>query len=164
MEAFYRLLSASEAGEKAEVDRAAEELGRTVSEEAKKIAAKYIKPPATTDFALMFLPVESLYAEVLRVPGLAEAIQAKNRVILSGPATLSALLMSLQMGFKTLAVEQKSGEVISLLAAVKADFNRFGATLDNTRRRLEQAIDELDSAASKTKAITRRLEDLERYE
>ena len=164
VECFYRLNEASEAGDKAAITLASNELGRAVQDEAKKIAQKYIKPPVTTDFALMFLPVESLYAEVLRIPGLAEAVQLKSRVIISGPATLSALLMSLQMGFKTLAIEQRSGEVISLLSQVKADFNRFELTLDNTRKKLEQAIGELDSAASKTKAITRRLEDLERYE
>ena len=160
MEAFQRLIDAGEAGDKTAADQAAAELQRAVAEQAKKIAAKYIKPPYTTDFAIMFLPVESLYAEVLRRPGLAEDIQEKYRVVISGPTTLCALLNSLQMGFKTLSIERRTGEVWQTLGSLRVEFSRFGDTLERMRQRLDQATGELDAAATRSRAITKKLNEL----
>lgn len=160
LDAFRHLIDASETGDKTQTERAAADLGRAVTEQAKKIASKYIKPPYTTDFAILFLPVESLYAEVLRRPGLAESIQEKHRVVISGPTTLSALLNSLQMGFRTLSIEQRTGEVWQTLGTLRVEFARFGDTLERMRQRLDQATGELDAATAKSRAITRRLNEL----
>lgn len=160
LDAFQHLIDASETGDKAQTERAAADLGRAVMEQAKKIASKYIKPPYTTDFAIMFLPVESLYAEVLRRPGLGESIQEKYRVVISGPTTLAALLNSLQMGFKTLSIEQRTGEVWQMLGALRVEFARFGDTLERMRQRLDQATGELDAATTRSRAITRKLNEL----
>lgn len=160
LDAFQHLIDAADSGDKALTERAAQELGRAVAEQAKKIAGKYIKPPYTTDFAIMFLPVESLYAEVLRRPGLAESIQEKHRVVISGPTTLSALLNSLQMGFKTLSIEQRTGEVWQTLGTLRTEFARFGDTLERMRQRLDQATGELDAATTRSRAITRKLNEL----
>ncbi len=160
LDAFQHLIDAADSGDKALTERAAQELARAVTEQAKKIAGKYIKPPYTTDFAIMFLPVESLYAEVLRRPGLAESIQEKHRVVISGPTTLSALLNSLQMGFKTLSIEQRTGEVWQTLGTLRTEFARFGDTLERMRQRLDQATGELDAATTRSRAITRKLNEL----
>ena len=160
MDAFQHLIDAADTGDKAQTERAAADLSRAVSEQAKKIAQKYIRTPYTTDFAIMFLPVESLYAEVLRRPGLAETIQEKYRIVISGPTTLSALLNSLQMGFKTLTIEQRTGEVWQTLGTLKVEFARFGDTLDRMRQRLDQATGELDAATTRSRAITRKLNEL----
>ena len=160
LDAFQHLIDASETGDKAKTEQAAGELGKAVAEQAKKIASKYIRPPYTTDFAIMFLPVESLYAEVLRRPGLAESVQEKHRVVIAGPTTLSALLNSLQMGFKTLSIEQRTGEVWQTLGTLRTEFARFGDTLERMRQRLDQATGELDAAATRSRAITRKLNEL----
>ncbi len=160
LDAFQHLIDASETGDKALTERAAQDLARAVAEQAKKIAGKYIRPPYTTDFAILFLPVESLYAEVLRRPGLAESIQEKHRVVISGPTTLSALLNSLQMGFKTLSIEQRTGEVWQTLGTLRTEFARFGDTLERMRQRLDQATGELDAATTRSRAITRKLNEL----
>lgn len=164
LDPFTRLVDASDAGDKTAAERAAAELARALLEQAKKISDKYIKPPHTTDFALLFLPVESLYAEILRLPGVAEQAQQKYRVLLTGPSTLNALLTSLQMGFRTLAVEQRTSEIYQLLDTLRADFGKFGDSLEKMRQRLNQATDELDSAAAKSRTITRRLNELDKYE
>lgn len=158
---FERLLEASEIGDKVLMDKAAAALEKALVEQAKKISTKYIKPPFTTDFAIMFLPVESLYAEALRRPGLFDLLQSKYRVMLSGPTTFASLLSSLQMGFRTLAVEKRSVEIWRLLGSVKEEFVKFGDVLDKTRQRLEQATNELDSASVRTRAINRRLRDID---
>ena len=160
MDAYQHLIDAAETGDRTLTDKASSDLGRAVSEQAKKIASKYIKPPHTTDFAILFLPVESLYAEVLRIPGLAESIQEKYRVVISGPTTLSSLLNSLQMGFKTLSIEQRTGEVWQMLGAIKVEFTRFGDTLDRMRQRLDQATGELNQATTRSRAISRKLDEL----
>ena len=116
----------------------------------------------TTDFALMFLPIESLYAEVLRREGLAQALQEKYHVVAVGPSTLSALLNSLQMGFRTVSIEQRTGEVWQILSRLKTDFGRFGDSLERMRQRLNQASGELDTAEARSRAITRQLDALER--
>ena len=135
----------------------AQALERSVLTEAKRIAGKYIRPPYTTDFAVLFLPTEGLYAEALRRPGLAQRAQREYHILLAGPTTLSALLTSLQTGFQTLAVEQRSREIWRLLGSVRAEFTRFGELLDRTRQRLAQAGAELDAAASRSRSITQEL-------
>ena len=129
--------------------------------EAKTIAQKYLAPPQTTDFAILFLPTEGLYAEVLRRPGLVDGLQRDSRVVIAGPTTLAAILSSLQMGFRTLAVEQRSSEVWRLLGAVKSEFGKFGDVLDKTRTQLERAANTIGSARTRTRAIERKLRDVE---
>ena len=125
--------------------------------EARKIADKYIVPPHTTDFAILFLPVEGLYAEVLQSPELVESIQRDQRVVIAGPGTFSAMLNALQMGFRTLAIEKRSGEVWHLLGDIKTDFVHFAEMLESTRKRLDQAGESIDSAVSRTRTIQRKL-------
>ncbi|MBR6788032.1 MAG: DNA recombination protein RmuC [Clostridia bacterium] len=161
VEAYERLLSAVEGGDASLVTAASTELEQSIRTEAKRIAGKYIVPPYTTDFAVMFLPTEGLYAEALRCRGLMEELQQKHRILISGPSTLSALLSSLQLGFRTLAIEQRSAEVWQLLGAVKTEFSRFSDLLDQTQQRLRQAGDTIEKAASKTRAIHRRLRAVE---
>ncbi|HIS01013.1 MAG TPA: DNA recombination protein RmuC [Candidatus Excrementavichristensenella intestinipullorum] len=157
LEDYERLQQASQEGDKEQVDKCAQALERSVLTEAKRIAGKYIRPPYTTDFAVLFLPTEGLYAEALRRPGLAQRAQREYHILLAGPTTLSALLTSLQTGFQTLAVEQRSREIWRLLGSVRAEFTRFGELLDRTRQRLAQAGAELDAAASRSRSITREL-------
>jgi DNA recombination protein RmuC len=139
-EDYQRLVDAYEQGDIPKIEEAGKALEARIKSEAKSIADKYIDPPATTDFGIMFLPYESLYAEVLRRPGLYEMIQRMYRVNITGPATLSALLNSLQMGFRTLAIEKRSSEVWVLLSAVKTEFTRFGDILSKTRKKLARSI------------------------
>jgi DNA recombination protein RmuC len=125
------------------------------------ISGKYVDPPNTTDFAILFLPFESLYAEVLRTPGLFESLQREHKIIITGPTTLSALLNSLQMGFRTLAIERRSGEVWQLLGAVKTEFGNFGAILDKTKKKLQEASNVIEQAGTRTRAIEKRLRDVQ---
>jgi DNA recombination protein RmuC len=155
---------AAETGEKAALDAARSELSSAIVQEAKRIAGKYIAPPYTTDFAVLYLPLEGLYAEVLQLGGVAERVQREYHIIISGPSTFSALLNSLQMGFRTLAIEQRSGEVWQLLGAVKAEFGTFGDLLDKTQQKLRQASDSIESATRKTRTIERRLRAVENIE
>ncbi|NLD34120.1 MAG: DNA recombination protein RmuC [Clostridiales bacterium] len=164
MEAYERLQAAQEAGEKAEVDLAVQALANAIKVEGGRIAAKYIVQPYTVDFALMYLPNEGLYAQVLQVPGLAETLQRQHRVVVAGPTTLTALLNSLQMGFRTLAIEKRSGEVWRLLSIVKQEFGRFGDILDKTQQRLRQASESIEDATRKTRTIERRLRNVEDLE
>jgi DNA recombination protein RmuC len=144
---------------------AAEEAGRALASrlrlEARRIREKYLAPPATTDFALMFLPTEGLYAEVVRRAGLVDALQREHRIVIAGPTTLCALLNSLQMGFRTLAVERRTSEVWAVLGAVKTEFGRFGEVLAKTRRQLQTVSNTLDSAEVRSRAIVRRLHEVE---
>ena len=164
LDPFERLIAASESGDKDRVEQTAQQLARSILEQGKKISEKYVKPPHTTDFALMFLPVESLYAEVLRRVGLAQELQDKYHVVVCGPSTLCALLSSLQMGFRTVSIEQRTGEVWQTLGQLRAEFSRFGDSLDRMRQRLDQASGELDGATARSRAISRRLDALERTE
>ena len=161
VESYERLLSAVEIGDTSLISTATNELEQSIRTEAKRIAGKYIVPPYTTDFAVMFLPTEGLYAEALRCRGLMEDLQQKHRILIAGPSTLSALLSSLQLGFRTLAIEQRSAEVWQLLGAVKTEFSRFSDLLDQTQQRLRQAGDTIEKAAVKTRAIHRRLRAVE---
>lgn len=156
-EDYIRLTEASQSGDAAAADAARKALILRIKQEAKRIASKYIMPPHTTDFAIMFLPVEGLYAEAVQDVALTESLQRDYRVVVAGPSTLTALLNALQMGFRTLAIEQRSSEVWQLLGAVKADFGRFAETLEKTRQRLQQATESIDTAFVRTRSIQRRL-------
>ena len=129
--------------------------------EAKSIREKYVAPPNTTDFAILYLPVEGLYAEALRRPGLVESLQREQRISLAGPTTLAAMLNSLQMGFRTLAIEQRSAEVWALLGAVKSEFGKFGEALAHTRKKLDEAASSIGKAETRTRQLSRRLKAVE---
>jgi len=161
LEDYQRLVEAQENVSPEMVEDAAKQIEKRVKENAKSIATKYINPPYTTDFAIMFLPIEGLYAEILRLPGLAEQIQRDFRIILAGPTNIAALLNSLQMGFKTLAIEKRSSEVWKLLGVVKAEFRKFGDILEKTQVKLEQASKTIGDASKKTRTIERKLRDVE---
>ena len=160
-EDYQRLLDAQEAADKEQADRSLRNLEIRVKAEAKAIRDKYIDPPHTTDFAILFLPVEGLYAEVLRIPGLCDHLQREHRVVVTGPTTLAALLNSLQMGFRTLAIERRSSEVWELLSVVKTEFGKFGDTLSKTKKKLQEAAHTIDQAEVRTRAIERSLRRVE---
>lgn len=162
VEAYIRLQDASEKGDKEAFDAAQAELSSVLLREAERIRSKYICPPETTDFAVMYLPLESLYAHALQMPGTAERIRKEKKVLIAGPSTFHAMLGSLQMGFRTLAIEQRSGEVWALLGTVKNDFAAFAELLDKTRQKLVQATESIDTAARRTQTIRRRLKAAER--
>ena len=161
MEDYQRLLEAQEAADIEAAAIAGRALEGRVREEAKRIKGKYIAPPHTTDFAVLFLPTEGLFAEVIRRPGLFELLQREHRVTVAGPTTLSALLNSLQMGFRTLAIAKRSSEVWALLGAVKNEFGKFGVVLEKTRKQLDAARNSIDSAGQRTRAIERKLRGVE---
>ncbi|HEY5975540.1 MAG TPA: DNA recombination protein RmuC [Geobacteraceae bacterium] len=160
-EDYLRLVEAQELGNPELVAEAAKQLERQVKVMATAIRDKYLDPPHTTDFGLMFLPTEGLYAEVLRRPGLSEQLQREFRVIITGPTTLAALLNSLQMGFRTLVIEKRSSEVWKLLGAVKTEFGKFGDILEKTKKKLDEASNSIDTAAVRTRAIERKLRTVE---
>lgn len=160
-EDYQRLLDAFDVGDKAAVDEARKQLEKRVKEEAKSIYEKYIDPPNTTDFGILFLPTESLFAEVVRNVGLIETLQRDFKVIITGPTTISALLNSLQMGFKTLAIEKRSSEVWRILGAVKTEFGKFSDILDKTHKKLMEATNNIENASKKTKTIERKLKDVQ---
>ena len=162
-EDYTRLAVAAGQGSPDEVENAQKALLAAIRTEAKRIG-KYIAPPYTTDFAVMFLPLEGLYAEVVKHSDVVETLQREQRVLIAGPSTLLALLNSLQMGFRTLAIEQRSAEVWKLLGAVKGDFGSFAALLHKTQEKLQQATDSIDSAFVKTRAIEKRLRGVEALE
>ena len=161
IEDYERLLSAYEIGDQAIVAAAASALQTALRVEAKRIADKYIAPPYTTDFAIMFLPIEGLYAEALRQRGLTEELQEKLRIVVAGPTTLNALLTSLQVGFRTLAIEKRSGEVWQLLSAVKTEFGKFSGLLEATEKKLHAAAESIETASRKTRTIERKLRQVE---
>ena len=160
-EQYERLMEASECADADGVAVAGKELERAVRLQAKTIAEKYLAPPHTTDFALLFLPTEGLYAEVMRRPGLADELQRTHRISIAGPSTLSALLNSLQMGFRTLALEKRSSEVWEILGAVKTEFAKFGDALDATKKVLERAARNIDDAQIRTRQMSRKLKRVE---
>jgi len=161
MEDYQRLQLAQEAVDLAAIEEASKALENRIKGEAKTIFDKYLDPPNTTDFALMFLPVEGLFAEVLRRPGLIEKIQTDYKVVLTGPTTLTAILNSLQMGFRTLAIEKRSSEVWNLLGAVKTEFGKFGDILEKTQKKLAEASNTIDDASKRSRAIERKLRDVQ---
>jgi DNA recombination protein RmuC len=156
-EDYQRLADAREAADKASAQKSLKNLEARIKAEARFIRDKYIDPPRTTDFAILFLPVEGLYAEVLGRPGLCDMLQREFRVMVAGPTTLAALLNSLQMGFRTLAIEKRSSEVWRLLGAVKTEFGRFGEVLAKTRKKLQEASHTIDQAEVRTRVIARKL-------
>lgn len=158
---YQLLVDAQEAGDAATVDVASRQLEQRIRQCARDICNKYISPPGTTDFAIMFLPTEGLYAEVVRRTGLVDAVQRECRVIVAGPVTLWAILNSLQMGFRTLAIQQRSSEVWSLLGAVKTEFGKFGEVLAKVQKKLHAATREMDQAGVRTRAIERKLRDVQ---
>jgi len=160
-EDYQRLLAAQDKGDVVAIDDAMKSLETQLKKSAKDICQKYINPPRTTDFALMFLPTEGLYAEAIRRVGLVEQVQRDCRVIFAGPTTLAALLNSLQMGFRTLAIQKRSSEVWNLLAAVKTEFGKFGEALSAVKDKLDQAARHVDTVAVRSRAITKKLRDVE---
>ncbi|WP_374435412.1 DNA recombination protein RmuC [Inhella sp.] len=160
-EDYERLLDAQERADVAAAEAAGKALEARLRLEARTIADKYLAPPHTTDFALLFLPTEGLYAEALRRPGLFEALQREHKVMLTGPTTLLATLGSLQMGFRTLALEKRSAEVWSVLGAVKTEFGKFGEVLAKTKKKLQEASNTIDAAEVRTRAMTRQLKTVE---
>jgi DNA recombination protein RmuC len=161
IEDYQRLIDAQERADPQAVELAAKAIEGRLREEARKIRDKYVEPPYTTDFAILYLPTEGLYAEALRRPGLADGLQRDFRISVAGPTTLAALLNSLQMGFRTLAIEQRSSEVWGVLGAVKTEFGKFGEALDATRKKLEQATRSIESAGVRTRQIERKLKGVE---
>ena len=156
-DSYENLLLAQETGVVESIMKAGKKLEIELKKEAKLIHDKYLDPPNTTDFGIMFLPIESLYSEILRRPGLLEILQNKYRVVIAGPTTFAALLNSLQMGFRTLAIEKRSSEVWQILSAVKIEFGKFGDILHKTQKKLHEAGNTIDDAMKKTKTIHKRL-------
>ena len=160
-EDYQRLIDAADSGKRQLVEKSTAALMRTLQISAKEISEKYLEPPQTTDFAVMFLPTEGLYSEVLRQPGLVEKLQQQFRVVVAGPTTLAALLNSLRMGFRTLAIEKRSSEVWTVLSAVKTEFAKFGDVLDRVKKQLETATNTIESTGSRTRAMARKLKSVE---
>jgi DNA recombination protein RmuC len=156
-EDYQRLMDARDAADKELAEKHIKNLELRIKTEARQIKEKYIEPPGTTDFGIMFLPVEGLYAEVLRRPGLCDTLQRDHRIVVAGPTTLAALLNSLQMGFRTLAIEKRSSEVWQLLGVVKTEFGKFGDVLAKTKKKLLEAGHTIDKAEIRTRAIARKL-------
>ncbi|UCV27109.1 DNA recombination protein RmuC [Ferribacterium limneticum] len=161
IEDYQRLLDAQERADPVAVEEASRAIETRLKNEAKSIHEKYVSPPHTTDFAMLYLPLEGLYAEGLRRPGLAETLQRDFRVSLAGPTTLAALLNSLQMGFRTLAIEQRSAEVWAVLGAVKTEFGKFGEALAHTRKKLDEASNSIAKAETRTRQLSRKLKEVE---
>jgi DNA recombination protein RmuC len=160
-ENFELLMAAYETGDIGEIEKCKRGLEQTIKNFAKDIKTKYIDPPNTTDFAIMFLPFEGLYAEVLRISGLFENIQREHKITITGPTTISAFLSSLQMGFRSLAVEKRTSEIWEILGAVRSEFGKFGDVLEKTKNKLDQASREIDSAGVRSRAIERKLRDVQ---
>jgi DNA recombination protein RmuC len=161
MEDYERLLAAQEAADPAGVESAARALDQRIRLEAKMIREKYVEPPYTTDFAILFLPTEGLFAEVLRRPGLTDVLNRDLRVVIAGPTTLFAMLNSLQMGFRSLALEKRSSEVWQVLGAVKTEFSKFGDVLANLKRQLATASNTIEAAETRTRQMGRALKTVE---
>jgi DNA recombination protein RmuC len=161
LEDYERLQQAQDAADPLAVEVAAKALEARIKLEAKSIVEKYVEPPATTDFALLYLPLEGLFAEVLRRPGLLDALQREFRVTICGPTTLTALLNSLQMGFRTLAIEKRSSEVWMVLSSVKTEFGKFAEVLASTKRQLQTVTNSIDQAEVRTRQIERKLREVE---
>jgi DNA recombination protein RmuC len=158
VEDYQRLIAAREIGDVAVIEQASKDLMNRIKSEAKDIRDKYIAPPETTDFGILYLPTEGLYAEITQRPGLQELLQREYRVMVAGPNTVAALLNSLQMGFRTLAIEKRSSEVWQILGSVKNEFGKFGDLLDKTHKKLQEASNTIESAASKSRTIERKLD------
>ena len=161
VENYSRLVAAYDHGDKTEIDGFRKELAKDVKTQAKKISEKYLDPPATTDFGIMFVPTESLYAEILRIPGLFDEVRQKMRVTVCSPSTLPIILSGLTMGFRTVAIEQRSAEVWRTLGAVKAQFSKFGDLLAATKKKLEETANKIGSAEHTSRQIEKKLKNVE---
>lgn len=160
-EDYSNLMNAYEIGDLPAIEICTKALKSRIEKFAKDISFKYIDPPQTTDFAIMFLPFEGLFAEVLRIPGLFETVQREHKIVITGPTTISAFLSSLQMGFRSLAVEKRTSEIWELLGAVKTEFSKFGDVLEKTKNKIDSASRDLDSAGVRSRAIERHLRDVQ---
>ena len=160
-EAYERLIDASERSDGDGVEKALKELEASIRKEGASICEKYVCPPHTTDFAILYLPTEGLYAEVIRRPGLMDDLQRRCRIVVAGPTVLLAILNSLQMGFRTLAIQKRSSEVWRLLAAVKSEFGKYGEVLDKVKKKLAEASNTIDQVAVRRKQIDRKLSGVE---
>lgn len=161
VENYSRLIAAYDLGNKADILTYQKALSTDVKEQAKKIFTKYIEPPYTTDFGMMFVPTESLYAEILRIPGLSDEIRQKYNISITSPSTLPVTLSGLLMGFRTVAIEKRSSEVWQVLGAVKTQFSKFGDLLEATKKKLQESANKIDAAATTSRQIERRLKDVE---
>ena len=161
-EDYQQLQQAQESAQADAAEKAARQLELRIKNEAKNIKEKYIDPPHTTDFAIMFLPIEGLFAEVVRRPGLIDDIQRNYRVTITSPTTLAVFLNSLQMGFKTLAIQKRSSQVWQLLGVVKNEFEKFGDILEKTKKKLQEATNSIDDASSKTRNIQTKLKHVQK--
>lgn len=161
VENYSRLIAAYDAGDKTEIEKYSKALAADVKEQAKKISSKYLDPPATTDFGIMFVPTESLYAEILRIPGLADEVRQKYHVSVTSPSTLPVALNGLLMGFRTVAIEKRSAEVWQTLGAVKSQFGKFGDLLEGVQKKLQESANKIESAKTTSRQIERKLRDVE---
>ena len=161
IEHYQRLQDAHDSQDKASIQQASSAFESSIRAEAKKISTKYVSPPHTTDFAILFLPTEGLFAEVARIPGLVEALQNEYRIVVAGPTTLSAMLNSLRLGFRTLAIEKRSSEVWGILGNVKTEFQKFGDIVDATKKSIDAAAKKFDEVGRRTRAVQRKLRDVE---
>ena len=161
VENYSRLIAAYDQGNKADIITLQKALATDVKEQAKKISTKYIEPPFTTDFGMMFVPTESLYAEILRIPGLSDEIRQKYNISITSPSTLPVTLSGLLMGFRTVAIEKRSSEVWQVLGAIKTQFNKFGDLLEATKKKLQESANKIDAAATTSRQIERRLKEVE---
>ena len=161
VENYSRLIAAYDQGSKTDILIFQKALANDVKEQAKKISTKYIEPPFTTDFGMMFVPTESLYAEILRIPGLSDEIRQKYNISITSPSTLPVTLSGLLMGFRTVAIEKRSSEVWQVLGAIKTQFNKFGDLLEATKKKLQESANKIDAAATTSRQIERRLKEVE---
>lgn len=161
VENYSRLIAAYDSGNKTEVAEYQKALASDVKEQAKKISSKYLDPPKTTDFGMMFVPTESLYAEILRIPGLSDEIRQKYNIAIASPSTLPVMLSGLLMGFRTVAIEKRSAEVWQTLGAVKTQFGKFGDLLDGVQKKLQESANKIESAKTTSRQIERKLKNVE---
>jgi DNA recombination protein RmuC len=161
IEDYQRLLDAEDSNDRVAIDAANKAIEKRLKDEGKKIRTKYIDPPNTTDFAILFIPIEGLYAQALKLPGLVDFIQREYRVMITGPTTITAILNSLQMGFRTLAIEKQSSEIWQTLSEVKTEFGRFGEILERTQKKLQEASNQIDAGATRARSIERKLKNVD---
>ena len=161
VENYSRLIAAYDSGDKSEIEKFSKALSADVKEQAKKISTKYLEPPMTTDFGIMFVPTESLYAEILRIPGLSDEVRSKYHVSITSPSTLPVALNGLLMGFKTVAIEKRSAEVWQTLGAVKTQFGKFSELLDGVQKKLQESANKIESAKTTSRQIEKKLKNVE---
>ena len=161
VENYSRLIAAYDEGDKTAIATYQKALASDVKEQAKKIASKYVDPPKTTDFALMFVPTESLYAEIIRIPGLSDEIRQKYNIAIASPSTLPVMLSGLLMGFRTVAIEKRSAEVWQVLGAVKSQFGKFGDLLEGVQKKLQESANKIESTKTTSRQIEKKLKDVE---